>query len=158
MGRLVFIVEGDCELRFVERKIIPYLYAVVQEGHEVHICAQKITTNRRLNRSGGNVGFAYLKNEVGRVAKQGEPWVTTFLDFFRLPPDYPGYSLDSSKIDQVEVGVKAEVSTNGSFHIFKDMSLRLCCLLQQMALTHFCRSRRRWTLSRFHLVIRMLKT
>ena len=133
MGRLVFIVEGDCELRFVERKIIPYLYAVVQEGHEVHICAQKITTNRRLNRSGGNVGFAYLKNEVGRVAKQGEPWVTTFLDFFRLPP-------------------------NGSFHIFKDMSLRLCCLLQQMALTHFCRSRRRWTLSRFHLVIRMLKT
>ena len=109
MGRLVFIVEGDCELRFVERKIIPYLYAVVQEGHEVHICAQKITTNRRLNRSGGNVGFAYLKNEVGRVAKQGEPWVTTFRDFFRLPPDYPGYSLDSSKIDQVEVGVKAEV-------------------------------------------------
>lgn len=109
MGRLVFIVEGDCELRFVERKIIPYLYAVVQEGHEVHMCAQKITTNRRLNRSGGNVGFTYLKNEVGRVAKQGEPWVTTFLDFFRLPSDYPGYSKDSSRIDQIEAEVKAKV-------------------------------------------------
>lgn len=109
MRRLVFIVEGDCELRFVERKIIPYLYAVVQEGHEVHMCAQKITTNRRLNRSGGNVGFAYLKNEVGRVARQGEPWVTTFLDFFRLPSDFPGYSKDSSRIDQIEAEVKAEV-------------------------------------------------
>lgn len=109
MGRLVFIVEGDCELRFVERKIIPYLYAVVQEGHEVHMCAQKITTNRRLNRSGGNVGFTYLKNEVGRVANQGEPWVTTFFDFFRLPSDYPGYSKDSSRIDQIEAEVKAKV-------------------------------------------------
>ena len=109
MGRLVFIVEGDCELRFVEQKIIPYLYDFIQGGHEVHMNAQKITTNRRLNRSGGNVGFAYLKNEVERVSTQGMPWVTTFLDFFRLPTDFPGFSSDSSRIDRIESAVKAEI-------------------------------------------------
>lgn len=27
MKRLVFIVEGDCEIAFVEKMLIPYLYA-----------------------------------------------------------------------------------------------------------------------------------
>lgn len=109
MGRLVFIVEGDCELRFVDQKIIPYLYSFIQYGHEVHMNAQKITTNRRLNRRGGNVGFAYLKNEVERVVQQGRPWITTFFDFFRLPTDFPGYSSDSSRIDEIESAIKASL-------------------------------------------------
>ena len=29
---------------------------------------QKILTNRKLNKKGGNVGFEYLKNDVSRVA------------------------------------------------------------------------------------------
>ncbi len=109
MERLVFIVEGDCELRFVEQKIIPYLYGFVPVGHEVQMNAQKITTNRKLNRGGGNVSFTYLKNEVGRVVAQGMPWETTFLDFFRLPHDFPRFTSDSARIDSIESAIKDEI-------------------------------------------------
>ena len=109
MERLVFIVEGDCELRFVEQKIIPYLYGFVPMGPEAHMNAQKITTNRKLNRGGGNVSFAYLKNEVGRVSSQGMPWITTFLDFFRLPHDFPGFTSDSARIDSIESAIKDDI-------------------------------------------------
>lgn len=90
-NRLVFIVEGDCEVTFINKMIIPYLYKYVGT-YQWSMNAQKITTNRKLNRKGGNVNYTYLKNEVERVAaQQGNVWITTFLDFFRLPNDFPNY-------------------------------------------------------------------
>lgn len=72
--------------------------------------AQKITTNRKLNRKGGNVNYAYLKNEVERVAaQQGNVWITTFLDFFRLPNDFPNYGLECRNIDAIEEGIKSDL-------------------------------------------------
>lgn len=103
MKRIVFIVEGDTELCFIEKRIIPYLYS---KGCSIAMNAQKITTNRRLNKSGGNVCFDYLQNEIKNTAAQGNVLITTFVDFFRLPNDFPSYTADSTKIVEIEKGMR----------------------------------------------------
>lgn len=108
-NRLIFIVEGDCEVSFVERKVIPYLYSKVPETKGWFMNAQKITTNRRLNKKGGNIGYEYLKNEIQRCIGRNNVWITTFLDYFRLPNDFPNYSVESQHIDLVEKGLKDDI-------------------------------------------------
>ena len=107
MKRVVFIVEGDTEISFVQKRLIPYLY---QKGFTNPMNAQKILTNRKLNKKGGNVNFDYLKNDIGRVAATGDVLVTTLLDFFRLPTDFPNYTTDSLRLDQIEEGMKQRVA------------------------------------------------
>lgn len=107
MKRVVFIVEGDTEISFIQRCLIPYLYG---KGITNPMNAQKIVTNRRQNRKGGNVGFEYLKNDICRVAATGNVLITTFLDFFRLPTDFPSFTNDSSQIDRIEEGIKRKMS------------------------------------------------
>lgn len=106
--RLVIIVEGDSEIILMNNLVIPYLYCI--EGVlPCTITAQKITTNRKLNKKGGNISFQYLKNEINRVAAQGQLLITTFLDLFRLPVDFPGYTADGAKTSQIEVAMKEVV-------------------------------------------------
>ncbi|MCQ2256419.1 MAG: DUF4276 family protein [Bacteroidaceae bacterium] len=110
-NRFVFIVEGDCEVDFVNNKLLPYLYSlpkVIERGWVFN--AQKITTNRKKNIKGGNVGFEYLRNEVNRVSAQSNPWITTFLDFFRLPNDFPGFSADACNIELIEKAMAYELN------------------------------------------------
>ncbi len=100
-------MEGDTELYFVHKCMIPYLYS---KGLQNAINAQKITTNRRLNKKGGNIGFEYFRNEVMRVAAQGNVLITTMLDFFRLPNDFPNHSLNKLEVPEIECGIRAELS------------------------------------------------
>lgn len=110
-NRLVFIVEGDCEVDFINNKIIPYLYSLPKTIKEAWtFSVQKITTNRKKNVKGGNVGFEYLRNEVKRVSAQGNPWITTLLDFFRIPSDYPEYSTDAGDIRKMEDAMAESIS------------------------------------------------
>lgn len=102
MKRLVFLVEGDTEIIFINQHVIPYLYSL---GHKNPMMAQKIITNRQLNKKGGNISFAYLRNDVERVFAQGNVIITTFLDFFRLPNDFPGYVNDVNRITAIEEGL-----------------------------------------------------
>lgn len=112
--RLVFIVEGDCELAFIEKMVIPYLYQNTDcNGWSMN--AQKITTSRKLNKKGGNINYAYLKNEIERVLAQGNVWITTFLDFFRLPNDFPAYDSDGRKIDDIEKAIRQDIGSENVF-------------------------------------------
>ena len=108
MKRVVFIVEGDTEISFIQKCIMPYLY---QKGFTNPMNAQKIITNRKKNKKGGNVAFEYLKNDIERVAATRNVLITTFLDFFRLPTDFPGYTTDSLKIEQIEEAVRENISS-----------------------------------------------
>ena len=107
MKRVVFIVEGDTEIFFIEKCIIPYLY---NKGFENPMNAQKIITNRKLHKKGGNVNFEYLKNDIQRVASTKNVLITTFLDFFRLPTNFPCYTEDSLRISEIENAIKEEMS------------------------------------------------
>lgn len=108
MKRVIFIVESDTEISFIQKCIMPYLY---QKGFTNPMNAQKIITNRKKNKKGGNVAFDYLKNDIERVAATRNVLITTFLDFFRLPTDFPGYTTDSLKIEQIEEAVRENISS-----------------------------------------------
>lgn len=98
MNRLVFLVEGDSELYFVHNKIIPFLYS---RGARGSITCQKITTNRKLNISGGNISYELFLNELDLIYAQGNVMVTTLMDFFRIPNNYPNaITADPEKIEE----------------------------------------------------------
>lgn len=110
--RLVFIVEGDCERILVEKQIIPFLYGF-PESKGWAFEARKVSTNRKLNAKGGIISFEYLQNEIQRTSAQHSPWITTFIDYFRLPNDFPGYSKNSSEIPGIESALREAVNYSG---------------------------------------------
>ena len=109
--RFVFIVEGNTEVAFIHKRVIPYL---MSKGYRNDwfttsipaMYAQKITTNRQLNKKGGVASFKSLSNEVKKIAAQRNVLITTLLDFFRLPNNFPNYTTDSKKISAIEHGVR----------------------------------------------------
>lgn len=107
MPRLVFIVEGDAEQHFINRHLVDYLS---RKYPGVWMHAQKITTNRQLNKKGGNVSYALFQNELKRTAAQGNVLITTMLDFFRMPNEFPGYSTDVRTIDVMEDSIRTDCS------------------------------------------------
>ena len=109
MKRLVFLVEGDTELLFINKHVIPHLY---QKGFCNPMHAQKIVTNRKMNKKGGVINYEYLKNDMKRVLAQGNIIITTFLDFFRLPNSFPGYSADPKRIGSIEAGILEDMNNN----------------------------------------------
>jgi len=102
MKRLVFLVEGNSEVVFVNKFIIPYLYGL---GFQNPVNAQTIITNRKQHKKGGVVNYDYLKNDLKRIIAQGNVIVTTLIDFFKLPPSFPNYTTDAQHISDIEQGV-----------------------------------------------------
>lgn len=109
MKRLVFLVEGETEVVFVNQHIIPYLYEL---GYKNPMHAQKIITNRRLHKKGGNINYQYLENDINRIIAQGNVIITTFLDFFRLPTDFPGYSANVADIGIIEENIHNKLNNH----------------------------------------------
>lgn len=105
MKRLVFLVEGDCELVFINKYLIPYLYLNGLDN-KVPVNAQKITTNVKLQKKGGNVSYSYLKNDLRRIEATGKVVITTLLDFFRLPTDFPG--VQNNRCETIELAMKSD--------------------------------------------------
>lgn len=112
MKRLVFIVEGDTEIILVEKLIVPHL---IRLGFTNAMHAQTITTNRKQHKKGGVTGYGKFKNEVIRTMAQGDVIITTVIDFFRLPVDFPLFTNDSNRIEQIENGIRADFDNNPDF-------------------------------------------
>jgi hypothetical protein len=109
MKRLVFIVEGDTEVLFINSSVIPYLYNL---GFKNPMNAQTIITNRKQHKKGGVVNYQYLKNDISRVLAQENVIITTFIDFFRLPTNFPNYTTNSELIQQIENGISNDFDDN----------------------------------------------
>ena len=107
MKRVVFIVEGNTEVLFINRVVIPYLY---KEGFKNSMNSQTILTNKRQNKKGGVINYQYLKNDIERVFAQGNVIVTTFIDFFRLPTNFPNFTIDSNLISEIEKGIFDDIN------------------------------------------------
>ncbi len=89
MIKRVFIVsEGQTEESFVKEILQPWF--ADQGIHDVR--AVKISTSR--GHKGGFVNYDHLKNDVTRLLKsEKDILVTTFVDYFRLPTNMPGFSI-----------------------------------------------------------------
>lgn len=88
MRHLYFIVEGETELEFVNKILIPYFYS---QGVLCHIQGYPITM------SGGGHGFNNIQHFINTITPvlnyQNEPIVTTLIDYFQLNSEkkIPGY-------------------------------------------------------------------
>lgn len=93
MKDLYFIVEGETELEFVNKILIPYFYS---QGISCHIQGYPITM------SGGGHGFNNIQHFINTITPvlnyNNEPIITTLVDYFQLNSErkLPGYS-DSLK-------------------------------------------------------------
>lgn len=107
MKRLVFIVEGDTEIILVEKLIMPY---ILNLGINIPMNVQTIVTNRKQHKKGGVSSYGKFRNE--RTLSQGNVIVTTFIDFFKLPTDFPNFTLDSKYICEIENGILNDFESN----------------------------------------------
>ena len=121
MRDLYFVVEGETELEFVDRILIPFFY---ERGAKCHIQAILITM------SGGGHGFNNIQHFLNTINPvlhySGEPIITTLVDFFRLNSEVklPGYSgclnLNSAdnKIDYLQNKLSEAVGSLGHYRFF----------------------------------------
>lgn len=81
MPRVLVIVEGLTEERFVTRVLAPAL-----GEHQVALYAKNLE---------GKLGYARVRAILVKLLRQeqnhSDSFVTTMFDLYRLPPDYPGY-------------------------------------------------------------------
>lgn len=90
MTRLLMLVEGQSEEVFVKRTLAPYL-----AERRVYVQPPIVLWTKRLDSGGGFRGGVSDWNQIRRsldpLTRDSDAWVTTLLDFYGLPEDFPGY-------------------------------------------------------------------
>lgn len=82
MKRVLIIVEGDTEKEFVDEVLSPYL---MSRG-VYNIQCFKIKKTK-----GGLIKYQHLKKDLIKTVYESNVLVTTMIDFYALPDDFPGY-------------------------------------------------------------------
>jgi hypothetical protein len=89
--RLLMLVEGQSEEIFVKQTLRPYL-----EERGVHVQSPVVLWTKRNPAGGGFRGGAsnwnQIRNSLEPLLRDTDAWVTTLLDFYGLPVDFPGGS------------------------------------------------------------------
>ncbi|MEH7887583.1 DUF4276 family protein [Elizabethkingia meningoseptica] len=105
MKILIIIVEGQTEKEFVQKTLRNYFHSLgIYDVRAIMIQTSK-------GHKGGLVNYDHLKNDIDRILKSEKAViVSTFVDFFRIPSNFPGYGLSLSKTN---VDLKIEVLEEG---------------------------------------------
>jgi len=90
MKRALILVEGQTEERFVKQVLLPHLSSL-----NLHITPTLLTTKvvkNGPNFKGGVTSFEKFESDLRRLlgGAGGGALVTTMLDYYRLPDDFPG--------------------------------------------------------------------
>lgn len=89
MTRLLMLVEGQSEEIFVKHTLAPHL-----AQHGVFVESPIVLWTKRLPSGGGFRGGVSNWNQIRRnllpLTCDGDAWVSTLLDFYGLPEDFPG--------------------------------------------------------------------
>ena len=105
MKRIIIIVEGATEQEFVRQYLTPYLY----NFGIYNVTAIEITTNRKLKKRGGFVNYEHLKNDILKSLHEN-CYVTTLVDFFKIPTNCPGYTIKSSEVDNMQKAINVDIN------------------------------------------------
>lgn len=101
---IYFIVEGSTEVQFIENSLRYYF------------AEKNIGDIRAFNMGGSNSYMRYRKDVTTFLKKENDIIVTTLIDFFRLPNDFPGYEnakrLNGSQLQIEYVESKIHESIN----------------------------------------------
>ena len=91
MTRLLMLVEGQSEEIFVKHTLTPYL-----AQHGVYVQSPIVLWTKRLPSGGGFRGgvsnWSQIRRDLLPLTRDANAWVTTLLDFYGLPEDFPGLS------------------------------------------------------------------
>lgn len=110
--RLVVIVEGNTEVQFVQQLLTPFLY---EKGFVGSIEAYTIVTSKSKNAKGGVINYEYYKNTVNNTFAQGNVFITSLIDFYKLPTNFPNFSLDKNDVSKIEQGIKEDFGNRLDF-------------------------------------------
>jgi hypothetical protein len=113
MKRLIFIVEGDTEKAFVDKVLTPYLHS-----KEVYVieCFKIQHTN------GGLIKYQHLKKDIINTIFQSNVLVTTLIDFYALPKDFPRYEeaknilINTERISFLEQAIVEDIEKDKKGH------------------------------------------
>jgi hypothetical protein len=95
MKRLIIICEGETEQEFCDAVLSSYF-----SSKGIMVYTPLIKTSH-----GGIVSWGKLKNEIETHLRQDtEACVTTFIDLYRLPSNYPDYNIKDP--DNMQAGMK----------------------------------------------------
>ncbi|GAA4357470.1 DUF4276 family protein [Variovorax defluvii] len=90
MRRVLILVEGQIEERFVKDVLAPFF-----EPSELFVTPVVLVTKRVKdgpNFKGGVTHFAKFESDLRRLLRDSDALVTTMLDYYGLPVDFPGMS------------------------------------------------------------------
>lgn len=91
MTRLLILVEGQSEEIFVKKTLTPYL-----EERGIFVQPPIVLWTKRIPSGGGFRGGVSNWNQIRKnlmpLTYDTDAWVTTLLDFYGLPEDFPGYN------------------------------------------------------------------
>lgn len=107
MSRIFVVVEGQTEEAFVKEVLLPYL----NDCGVYDVTPIVIHTNTK-HYKGGFVNYAHLRNDIVNLlhSEGSNVFVTTFVDFFRIPNTIPHYVEIANRgthLEQVEMMQKA---------------------------------------------------
>lgn len=89
MTRLLMLVEGPSEEIFVKQTLAPHL-----AQHGVYLQPPVVLWTKRMPSGGGFRGGVSNWNQILRSLRplllDGDAWISTMLDFYGLPEDFPG--------------------------------------------------------------------
>ncbi len=117
---IFIIVEGYAELEFVKNLLVPHL----QEKGANLVKPFPVTTNANLGKKGGGSSYEHYKNDILRtLAGKQDKIVTTFIDYFELPDDFPNsekcndLTNVNEKIECFENVMKEDIAPNNQLFI-----------------------------------------
>ena len=106
MTTVIVLVEGYTEERFVKQVLGPHL-----EGFEIYIIPKIITT--KINKNGTNFkggidSYLKIKNDLNKILFDKSVFVTTLIDLYGLPNDFPNFNETTKIKDPYQKAEKLE--------------------------------------------------
>jgi hypothetical protein len=119
MKRALILVEGQTEERFVKDVLAPELYALDLFFEKPTLLVTKIVKDGP-SFKGGVTSYSNFRRDIRPLLKNADALVTTLLDYYGLPADFPGMSdrpagspLD--RVRHVEQAIAADLGSPRNF-------------------------------------------
>jgi len=87
MTRLLVLAEGDTEELFVRELLAPHLARFGVYATATGVVSKRLANGKKI--TGGNL-WGNVRNSLRPLLQDSEAWVTTLLDYYGLPHDFPG--------------------------------------------------------------------
>jgi len=103
MIQVNILVEGQTEETFVKELLAPYLFNQGILINPIIISTKRIKEGGKFKGGLSNSNFDSFINDLLRLIKSTpHGFVTTFIDYYRIPSKFPGYADRSTRSSQIE--------------------------------------------------------